>query len=49
MRVDQAVGPGGGEWGGCSGLGVEDLLGLFVGKFKLRAVILGKLHVTAHG
>ena len=29
--------------------GLEDLLGLFVGEFKLRAVILEELHVTAHG
>ena len=37
------------EWSGCSSVGVEDLLGLFVGKFELGAVILEKIQVVSHG
>ena len=39
----------GGEWSGCSGVGVEDLPGLFVDEFKLRVVILEKFSVISHG
>ena len=45
----QAVGRGGGEWSGCSSVSVEDLPGLFVGKFELGAVILEKVRVGFHG
>ena len=48
MGVDQAVGWGGGEWSGCSGVGVEDLLGPFVGEFELGAVILEEIQVVSH-
>ena len=47
--VDLAVGRGGREWSGCSGVGVEDLLGLFVDEFKLRAVILEEFPVISNG
>ena len=47
--MGQALGRGGGEWSGCSGVGFEDLLGLFVGKFELGAVILEKIQVVSHG
>ena len=40
--MGQAVGRGGREWGGCGDMSVEDLLGLFVGNFKFRAVIFEK-------
>ena len=46
MRVGQAIGRGDGEWSGCSGVGIEDLLGLFVGEFEFRAVILEKFPVV---
>ena len=33
----------------CSGVGIKDLLGLFVGEFELGAVILEKIQVVSHG
>ena len=47
--MGQAVGRGGGEWSGCGGVCIEDLLGLFVGDFELGAVILEKIQVVSHG
>ena len=39
----------GGEWSGGGGVGVEDFLGLFVGKFEVGAVIFEKVRVVFHG
>ena len=41
--MGQALGQGGREWSGCGGVGIEDFLGLFVGDFELRALILEKI------
>ena len=49
LGVGQAVGRGGEDWSGCSSVGVEDLLGLFVGEFELGAVILEEIQVVSHG
>ena len=37
--MGQAIGRGDGEWSGCSGVGIENLLGLFVYEFELGVVI----------